>query len=153
MRKAQKPPSEWLRLLCKEWAAENAATVEATDSKFLEYKSYTKGLLTPQLLCRLSIPPVKEHGMEPQTPAVDFWGVLGVEDDFDKAYIIAQVERFAALYNVRGTVDEVDTGLFDSMDPGAVAAAAAAGIAVSPGALVNLPPYVDSTAAAAAAAA
>jgi hypothetical protein len=151
MRKAQKPPSEWLKLLCREWAAENAETVEATDNKFLEYKSYTKGLLTPQLLCRLSIPPVKEHGMESQTPAVDFWGILGVEDEFDKAYIIAQVERFAALYNIRGTVDEMD--LFDPMDPAAAAAAAAAGIAVSPGGMVTLPPYVDSSAAAAAAAA
>jgi len=84
MRKAQKPPSEWLRLLCREWAAENPEVVEASDAKFHEYKSYLKGVLSPQLLCRLSIPPNKDDGMEPQTPVVDFWGILGIEDEFDK---------------------------------------------------------------------
>jgi hypothetical protein len=154
MRKAVKTPSEWLKLLCSEWAAENAEIVDEVDAKFLEYKSYLKGVMSPQLLCRLSIPPNKDDDVEePATigALVDFWGILGVEDEFDKAYIIAQVERFAHLYHIRGALEEaVDGGFFDPMD---AAAAAAAGISVSPQGLVNLPPYVDSTAAAAAAAA
>ena len=151
MRKAVKSPSEWLKLLCSEWATENADIVEEVDDKFLDYKPYLKGVMSPQLLCRLSIPPNKDDDVEePATPLVDFWGILGVEDEFDKAYIISQVERFAHLYHIRGALEEaVDGGLFDPME----AAAAAAGISVSPGGLVNLPPYVDSTAAAAAAAA
>ena len=60
MRKAIKPPSEWLKLLCKEWAIENTVLVETADAKFLDYKPYLKGLLTSQLLCRLSIPPAKD---------------------------------------------------------------------------------------------
>lgn len=140
MRKAQKPPSEWLKLLCRDWAAENEAVVEAADAKFLEYKSFLKGVLSPQLLCRLAIPPMqKDDGTESEAPGMDFWAVLGVEDEFDRAYIIAQVERFASHYNIHGALEENDTSIFDPMDPSAN--------------LVSLPPYVDSTAAAAAAAA
>jgi len=78
MRKANKPPSEWLRLLCKDWAAENEVLVETADAKFLDYKPYLKGLLTSQLLCRLSIPPSKETGLDGSgaNSAVDFWGIL-----------------------------------------------------------------------------
>merc|ERR1719253_1841988 len=56
MRMATKTPSEWLRLLCRDWSLENEAIVAATDARFLHYKSYLKGRLTSQLLCRLSIP-------------------------------------------------------------------------------------------------
>jgi hypothetical protein len=149
MRKGIKPPSEWLKLLCPEWAAENPEVVDASDHKFLEYKSYLKGELSPQLLCRLSTPPLKEDDGAP--PGVDFWGILGVQDEFDKSYIIAQVERFSALYNIRGSFDE--DNFFEPMDPATVAAAAAAGMAVSPGG--DLVPWagMDTSAATAAAAA
>lgn len=159
MRKANKPPSEWLRLLCKDWAAENEVLVETADAKFLEFKPYLKGLLTSQLLCRLSTPPSKDiiDGSHSHS-SVDLWSILGVDDEFDKSYIIAQVERFSSLYNIRGgSVDESEP-LFghdiSSTDPTALAAAAAAGISVSPGGgLVPLPPYLDAATAAATAAA
>eukprot|EP00542_Grammatophora_oceanica_P009509 CAMPEP_0194031328 /NCGR_PEP_ID=MMETSP0009_2-20130614/4526_1 /TAXON_ID=210454 /ORGANISM="Grammatophora oceanica, Strain CCMP 410" /LENGTH=135 /DNA_ID=CAMNT_0038671455 /DNA_START=838 /DNA_END=1241 /DNA_ORIENTATION=+ len=97
MRKANKPPSEWLRLLCKDWATENEDLVDATDDRFLDYKSYLKGLISSQLLVKLSVPPIKDHGdASPSPPPVDFWGILGIEDDFDKSYIVAQVERFCS---------------------------------------------------------
>ena len=153
MRRATKKPSEWLKLLCKDWATENAEVVENTDAKFLAYKPYVKGQLTSQLLCRLSIPPNKTDGnnaeASPSTPPVDFWGILGIQDEFDKQYIVAQVERFCGLYTIRGNIDDADGTLFnnDIASPEAVAAAAAAGISV-------LPSYMDpSTAAAAAVAA
>lgn len=149
MRKANKRPSEWLRLLCRDWAAENDGLVEATDAKFMVYKPYLKGSLSSQLLCRLSIPPTKEM----DTPIVDFWGICGIEDEFDKAYIIAQVERFCTLYNIRGnpyaSVEEttVDPTLFDDHAATVAAAAAAANG-------TTLMPFMnDATAAAVAAAA
>jgi hypothetical protein len=85
MRKAIKHPSEWLRLLCKDWAVENEALVDASDDKFLEYKPYLKGMLTSQLLCRLSVP-AKEAHMDGSSSHhhVDFWRILGIEDEFDK---------------------------------------------------------------------
>lgn len=43
MRKASKPPSEWLKLLCKDWARENEVLVETANAKFLDYKPYLKG--------------------------------------------------------------------------------------------------------------
>jgi hypothetical protein len=161
MRKASKTPSEWLRLLCKDWAAENSILVDATDVKFQEYKPFLKGLLTSQLLCRLSMPTSKESfdGTLSQS-GVDFWGILGIKDEFDKNYVIAQVERFCLLYNVRGAQVECDDSLLSAelstADPTALAAAAAAGISanVSPiGAMAPLTAYVDHGAAAAAAAA
>lgn len=91
MRKAVKPPSDWLKMLCREWAIENQVLVETTDAKFLDYKPYLKGLLTSQLLCRLSIPEAKVV-LDEAAPAVsDFWLVLGISDSFDRAYIVAQV--------------------------------------------------------------
>ena len=150
MRRATKKPSEWLKLLCKDWANENAELVESTDAKFLEYKPYVKGQLTSQLLCRLSIPPMKDANAETTPAPVDFWAVLGIQDEFDKSYIVAQVERFCGLYSIRGNIDDVADGtlLNDiAASPEAMAAAAAAGISV-------LPSYMDpSTAAAAAVAA
>lgn len=105
--------------------------VETADAKFLDYKPYLKGLLTSQLLCRLSLPPSKEAGLEGSTSLsnpVDFWGILGIDDDFDKSYIIAQVERFCSLYNIRGGPFEESDMLFGhemSTDPTSLAAAAA----------------------------
>jgi hypothetical protein len=129
MRKANKPPSEWLKLLCKDWAMDNGALVESVDAKFLLYKSYLKGMLSPQLLCRLSLPPKDGDGTTTPNP-VDFWAILGIDDDFDKAYIIAQIERFSSLYNIRGpaSTDDVD-GMFSDHLNGSVdsATAAAAG--------------------------
>jgi len=90
MRKAIKPPSEWLKLLCKEWAIENEVLVETADAKFLDYKPFLKGLLTSQLLCRLSVPsPTGKYAGEVD----DFWEILGVSDAFDRAYIVAQVRK------------------------------------------------------------
>ena len=163
MRKANKPPSEWLKTLCRDWAAENEGHVGMTDAKFLDFKPYLKGLLTSQLLCRLSIPPSNKDssGMDgtpsSHQPPVDFWRILGIEDEFDKAYIIAQVERFCSLYSIRApSLDDVE-GIFgddSSAYPASLAAAAAAGLSVSPGGgLVNLPSYMDQNATAAAAAA
>jgi hypothetical protein len=130
MRKTNKPPSEWLKLLCRDWAADNEALVSSVDEKFLHYKSYLKGMMSPQLLCRLSIPQSKDAETSAvSTPSpVDFWAILGIEDDFDKAYIIAQVERFASLYSLRGPADDMD-GLFSDHLSGSVdsATAAAAG--------------------------
>lgn len=129
MRKANKPPSEWLKLLCRDWAIDNEALVDSVDEKFLVYKSYLKGMMSPQLLCRLSVPHAKDSSVDgsASTP-VDFWGILGIDDEFDKAYIIAQIERFASFYNIRGQPpsDDVD-GIFgehlsSSVDPATAAA-------------------------------
>ena len=87
MRKASKPPSQWLKLLCKEWAIENEVLVETADAKFLDYKPFLKGLLTSQLLCRLSVPPTVKFAADFD----DFWEIVGVTDAFDRAYIVAQV--------------------------------------------------------------
>jgi len=110
---ATKTPSEWLRLLCRDWSLENEAVVAATDTRFLHYKSYLKGQLTSQLLCRLSISG-NEGGGYPDTAydpmaavPIDFWKILGVHDEFDRAHIVANIERFCSLYNIRaGTLDE-----------------------------------------------
>lgn len=90
MRKATKPPSEWLRLLCKDWASENEVLVETADAKFLDFKPYLKGLLSSQLLCRLSIPSSRDTTLD-AAQTIDFWEILGVTDVFDRAYIVAQV--------------------------------------------------------------
>ncbi len=130
MRKSNRPPSEWLKLVCKDWAADNEELVDSVDVKFMHYKSYLKGMLTPQLLCRLSLPQKKESetGVPAPNP-VDFWGILGIHDEFDKAYIIAQIERFSSLYNILGPVTDDMDSMFSDHLTGAVdtATAAAAG--------------------------
>jgi hypothetical protein len=121
MKKANKRPSEWLKLLCKDWAEadENLELIETVDSKCESYKPYLKGKLSSQLLCRLCIP--SESGSSKDnnnnssaTPnngcnsdrKPDFLkDVLNIQDDFDKDYIIAQVERFCALYDIRGQAE------------------------------------------------
>ena len=129
MRKACKLPSEWLRLLCKKWADKNEDLVDSTDTKFMDYKPYLNGMLSSQLLCRLSIPSLslpsamKEMGLGDTTCStqLDFWRILGVEDEFDKAYIIAQIERFCSLYNIRNFVLDEDPlfgGEYAGTDPG-----------------------------------
>eukprot|EP00521_Asterionellopsis_glacialis_P008123 CAMPEP_0195288110 /NCGR_PEP_ID=MMETSP0707-20130614/4906_1 /TAXON_ID=33640 /ORGANISM="Asterionellopsis glacialis, Strain CCMP134" /LENGTH=541 /DNA_ID=CAMNT_0040347935 /DNA_START=712 /DNA_END=2337 /DNA_ORIENTATION=- len=153
MRKATKPPSEWLRLLCGDWAAENYDLVQAADGKFVQYKGYLKGMLASQLLVRLSLPPQsstdEDTGAPPSQPPVDFWGILGIQDEFDKAYIAAQVDKFSQLYSIRGPIvedqTETATNLFpEAVDAATAAAAAAAGITVSPsGGIVNLSPYLS----------
>ena len=156
MRNTAKPPSEWLRLLCKEWAAENEMLVETADAKFLDYKPYLKGWLTPQLLYRLSVPTVKDpmDGMGAQS-TLDFWSILGVTDEFDRSYIVAQVERFTSLFDIRGMGGDDDT-LFQhevgATDTASLAAAAAAGISVSPSGGLGLNFEASAAAAAAAAA-
>lgn len=147
MRRANKRPSEWLKSLCRDWATENIELVESADAKFMAYKPYLKGLITSQLLCRLSLPAAKDDGNA--SNPVDFWSMLGIEDEFDKAYIVAQMERFCGLYSIRSiSLDDTD-GMFsgDISSPDA----AAAGISVSPNGGIVLPDYMDQTAAAAAA--
>ena len=157
MRKASKPPSEWLNLLCKDWASENEVLVATTDAKFLDYKPFLKGMLTSQLLCRLSIPS-KESGVESSQHSVDFWRILGVEDEFDKCFIIAQVERFCSLYNIRGLQPDESSDALAAVDLSATdhaaLVAAAAGVNLSPGgSLIPMPAaYMDQATAAAAAA-
>ena len=106
---ATKPPSEWLRLLCPQWSNENQATVEGADVRFLQYKPYLQGQLTSQLLCRLSVSTRVEgvgqviaNGALVPNLSFDFWKILGIEDEFDRAHVIANVERFCSLYNIRG---------------------------------------------------
>lgn len=154
MRKASKPPSEWLRLLCRQWADENEVLVETADAKFIDFKPYLKGLLSSQLLCRLSIPSMKDPLDGGSVQPFDFWEILGIEDSFDRAYIVSQVERFCAIYSIRAlTIDDDSLPLFagdlSGADPTALAAAAAAGIVSPSGGLA----YLDSNATAAAAAA
>jgi len=101
-----KPPSEWLRLLCKSWADRNEEVVAATDDRLMTYKPYLGGLLTSQLLCRLSIygrETLEFPWMEGNTPpSIDLWKILGVEDEFSRAHIVANIERFCSLYSICG---------------------------------------------------
>jgi hypothetical protein len=83
MRKTAKRPSEWLKLLCRDWAVENDGILETCDQKYVEFKPYLKGILTSQLLCRLTIPVTPGSGMD-GSASVDFLNILGVEDEFDK---------------------------------------------------------------------
>lgn len=102
LRKASKTPADWLKLLCTTWSNENLALVEATNDKLLEQKPFLKGKLSAQLLCRLSIPdPPRKNEPLPQH-AIEFWKSLGIVDDFDRCYIVSQVERFCTVYNLRG---------------------------------------------------
>jgi len=110
MRRAIKAPSEWLELLCQKWTIENQEIMSKVDQKFLQYKSFMKGKLSSQLLCRLSTltneydPHITVDGTHSQlNRPLDFWAILGVEDEFDRNYIIAQIEKFCSLYHIRGT--------------------------------------------------
>ena len=58
---ARKTPSESLRLLCRDGAAENKPVVATTDQRILHYKRYLKVYLTSQLLCCLSISDHENH--------------------------------------------------------------------------------------------
>ena len=117
MRMAIMTPSEWLRLLCRDWSLENASIVAGIDERFRQYKSYLKGQMTSQLLCRLTIPADGGGGggfhdqqmmADPTAQnSIDFWKLMGVDDEFDRQHIISNVERFCSLYNIRGgTQDE-----------------------------------------------
>ena len=90
-------------------------------------------MLSPQLLCRLSLPQKKESEGVATPNLVDFWGILGIDDEFDKAYIVAQIERFASLYNILGQVTDDMDSMFNDHLSGAVdtATAAAAGELIS----------------------
>eukprot|EP00537_Pseudo-nitzschia_pungens_P002558 CAMPEP_0172378514 /NCGR_PEP_ID=MMETSP1060-20121228/69458_1 /TAXON_ID=37318 /ORGANISM="Pseudo-nitzschia pungens, Strain cf. cingulata" /LENGTH=822 /DNA_ID=CAMNT_0013106235 /DNA_START=539 /DNA_END=3007 /DNA_ORIENTATION=- len=113
MKKTSKRPSEWLKLLCREWAEadENLDLVETVDEKFESYKPYLKGKLSSQLLCRLCIPSDTDGKQLSHSGASkpDFLkSVLAIDDDFDKAYVIAQVERFCAVYDIRGVRQQAE---------------------------------------------
>ncbi|KAG7339080.1 hypothetical protein IV203_025810 [Nitzschia inconspicua] len=155
MKRASKRPSEWLKLLCKEWTEENLQLVESMDHKFLEFKPYLKGFLTSQLLCRLCIPSTTGGSVvvvnnsdgsltssNSNNPPFDFWKILDVNDEFDKAYIIAQVEKFCSLYQIRSSVEMhppappmlgMVPGTATATTPEAAAAAAAAAVAAANG--------------------
>ena len=106
MRMASKSPSQWLQLLCPAWAAHNTEIVVATDELLASYKPYLGGKLSSQLLCRLSIFGREQfdfvwlEGNSP--PSFDFWRILGVEDDFDRAHIVSSIERFCSMYSICG---------------------------------------------------
>eukprot|EP00537_Pseudo-nitzschia_pungens_P017835 CAMPEP_0172408148 /NCGR_PEP_ID=MMETSP1061-20121228/75704_1 /TAXON_ID=37318 /ORGANISM="Pseudo-nitzschia pungens, Strain cf. pungens" /LENGTH=797 /DNA_ID=CAMNT_0013144269 /DNA_START=303 /DNA_END=2696 /DNA_ORIENTATION=+ len=113
MKKTSKRPSEWLKLLCREWAEadENLDLFETVDEKFESYKPYLKGKLSSQLLCRLCIPSDTDGKQLSHSGASkpDFLkSVLAIDDDFDKAYVIAQVERFCAVYDIRGVRQQAE---------------------------------------------
>ena len=129
MRKASKPPSEWLKLLCQDWAMENMDIAENADLKFLSYKSYLKGKLSSQLLCRLSIPEMV-NDVNMNTSSIEFWKILGIQDEFDIRHIISQVEKFCSSYSIRSTF--VDGDLLDDTALDATNAAVAASLTVSP---------------------
>ena len=88
MRRAVKSPSDWLRLLCRDFAVENEALLNGADAKFAVYKPYLKGMLTSQLLCRLSVPNKEmnndTNNSNNNNMTVDFWRILGIQDEFDK---------------------------------------------------------------------
>lgn len=135
-------PSGWLKLLCPDWVSANSLVVEAADMKLFEYKPYLKGLLSSQLLCRLSIP---EQAKEFDIPdALNFWKILGVIDDFDRAYIISQIERFCILYSIRAHFMDDDI-----LDPVVIDGTAApvqhGGLAATPeDGVVAVPNYIAS---------
>eukprot|EP00980_Cylindrotheca_fusiformis_P028408 scaffold22597_cov127-Cylindrotheca_fusiformis.AAC.9 len=168
---------------------DNLDLVDATDKHFLEYKPYLKGYLSSQLLCRLSIPTAttttlamnnnhnhnkdSDHPSDTPSPtttttsSVDFWGILNIQDEFDKAYIIAQIERFCSLYQIHSNmIFDATAAAADPISPSGAsttttnaidlpyddhAAAAAAAAAAANG--TYLPPYMTEAAAAAVAAA
>lgn len=115
MRRAIKPPSEWLSLLCKDWAIENSALVETIDLKFLSYKSYLKGKLSSQLLCRISIPEIRPENEEQDKSGIEFWKIMGIQDDFDISFIISQVEKFCVVYGIRCYNDATMTIGFEDL--------------------------------------
>ena len=106
MRMASQPPSEWLYLLCPGWASLNADIAAATDARLMSYKPYLGGQLSSQLLCRLSIfgsETVSLPWMEGNSPpSFDFWKILGVEDGFDRAHIVSNIERFCSVFDICG---------------------------------------------------
>ena len=96
MRMDNKTPSAWLTHLCPDWAKENQQIVGSIDERFLRFKPYLRGKMTSQLLCRLSCTSFKTA----DGGAFDFWLKMGVEDEFDRAYITSSVERFCTTYQV-----------------------------------------------------
>ena len=96
MRMDAKTPSAWLLHLCPDWAKENQQIVGSIDERFFNFKPYLRGKITSQLLCRLSCTSFKTA----DGGAFDFWLKMGVEDDFDRAYITSSVERFCSTYQV-----------------------------------------------------
>merc|ERR1740130_820563 len=63
MKRTNKPLSEWLKILCKDWVADtNIELINNIDTNFESYKPYLKGKLSSQLLCRLCIPSEQNTG-------------------------------------------------------------------------------------------
>lgn len=102
-----------------------------------------QGRLSSQLLCRLSIPdpPTDEVPGLPPKHFVDFWGVLGIQDDFDKSYIVSQIERFCAMYSIRAVVLDDDIVLDQTLDSTTPEADAAIVMAHTTGAMHHMPTY------------
>ena len=105
MKLALKTPSQWLKILCREWSKDNIHILPTLDANFLQYKSYLRGLLSSQLLCRVSIYS-DGFSSEKDPSKLNFWKMLGVQDDFDCDYISSQVEKFCSLYGLRNHAEE-----------------------------------------------
>lgn len=99
MQKTLKSPSEWIKLLCPQWASEHHNCVNLMDEKFVKYKGYMRGFLSSQALCRISIPEIGNNDKEEHS--FEFWRQLGVHDEIDLRYIISQIERFLIVFSIR----------------------------------------------------
>jgi len=74
--------SKWLRVLCRSWAqSKEKPFLESIDHHFTNFKPYLNGRLSANLLCRIGI---KDN----------FWKNMGILDEFDRDYIVSQIERF-----------------------------------------------------------
>jgi len=107
MTNIQKTPSEWLKLLCPDWASENSDIAASANSILLDYKPYSKGRLSSRLLCRLSVQEYSK-AKNSEYPNANLWKTLGIQDDFDRAYIISQIERFSFHYSINVFFTEDD---------------------------------------------
>ena len=74
--------SKWLKVLCRSWAeSKEKPFLENINRNFTKFKPYLKGRLSANLLCRIGI---KDN----------FWKNMGILDEFDRDYIVSQIERF-----------------------------------------------------------
>jgi len=87
MRKSVRSISGWLHLIARDWclSPSNCVILSGVDTAFEEYKPFLRGRLSFQLFCK--------SGLDS-----DLWARLGVQDEFDRMYVVAQVEKFAEVY-------------------------------------------------------
>ena len=96
-------PSEWIRLIAREWLlslsqeqgqADGVSICSEMDTKFQKYKPFLSGKMSAPLLCRIGL---KDS----------FWTTLGIVDEFDRSYIMSQVERFREMYGIAMNINEI----------------------------------------------